>query len=279
MKTYIKLAIAIVISELAGIIGSLFTAPAIPTWYATLARPSFAPPNWVFAPVWTILFALMGIASFLIWQKRTDAAMRPSANKALAIFGIQLVLNILWSFIFFGMHNPGWAFVDIIALWIALLVTIVSFSKISKWAGYLLIPYIVWVSFAGVLNYSIWDLSRGAPAHATQISFSFPAELTTTYIHTVEWPPTIVRTQTPFACADTKTSNAVSYCATKESEGAAGSTYTTYTYIFPEATTTTSVTFTLRQPQCMNYDEPKQNECLDEEKSFDVDGLIIRSIK
>lgn len=151
-----KLIIAIVVSELAGIIGSVFTASSVAGWYKTLIRPDIAPPSWVFGPVWTTLFALMGIAAFLIWKKGID---RKDVRIALYIFAGQLVLNTLWSILFFGMQNPGAAFVEIIILWIAILATIISFAKISKAAGWLLIPYILWVSFAAYLNYSFWILN------------------------------------------------------------------------------------------------------------------------
>lgn len=151
-----KLIIAIVVSELAGIIGSLFTASEISAWYTTLARPDFSPPNWVFGPVWTTLYALMGIAAFLVWKKGFE---RIDVRSALGIFAGQLVLNTLWSIIFFGMHNPGAAFVEILFLWLAILATIVSFYRISKGAAYLLVPYILWVTFAAILNYTIWMLN------------------------------------------------------------------------------------------------------------------------
>lgn len=152
----IKLVFAIVLSEIAGIVGSLFTAPSIPTWYVTLARPEFSPPNWVFAPVWTTLFALMGIAAYLVWIKGLD---QKNVKTALSIFIFQLILNTLWSIIFFGMQSPGAAFIEIIVLWFAILATIVTFAKISRVAAWLLVPYIVWVSFAGYLNYFIWILN------------------------------------------------------------------------------------------------------------------------
>ncbi len=126
----------------AGGVGSIFTTQSIPTWYATLNKPFFSPPNWIFAPVWTILYILMGISLYLVWQKK----------KIPAVFWIQLVLNIIWSVIFFGMKNPPLAFMDIIILWIAIFATIKSFSKINKLAGQLLWPYMVWVSFASILN-------------------------------------------------------------------------------------------------------------------------------
>lgn len=151
-----KLIIAIVVCQFAGVIGSIFTVSAIPTWYATLAKPALNPPSWVFGPVWTALYALMGIAAFLVWNKGWG---RKDVRRALTVFGIQLVLNALWSIIFFGLHSPGWAFADIIALWLAIVWTMVLFYRISKPAMWLLVPYILWVSFATYLNYSIYVLN------------------------------------------------------------------------------------------------------------------------
>ena len=151
-----KLIIAIVVCQLAGVIGSIFTVSAIPTWYATLAKPALNPPSWVFGPVWTALYALMGIAAFLVWNQGWG---RKDVRRALTVFGIQLVLNALWSIIFFGLHSPGWAFADIIALWLAIVWTMVLFYRISKPAMWLLVPYILWVSFATYLNYSIYVLN------------------------------------------------------------------------------------------------------------------------
>jgi tryptophan-rich sensory protein len=150
-----KLIIAILVAEAAGGIGAIFTTAAIPTWYATLSKPALNPPNWVFGPVWTTLFVLMGIAAFLIWKRGID---KEKVREALKIFLGQLSLNVLWSFIFFGLHNPGIAFLEIIFLWLAILATILSFHKISRAAAYLLIPYILWVSFASYLNFAIWRL-------------------------------------------------------------------------------------------------------------------------
>ncbi|MFA6194248.1 MAG: TspO/MBR family protein [Patescibacteria group bacterium] len=152
----IKLIAAILIAESAGIIGSLFTRPSTPNWYATLARPSFNPPSWIFAPVWTALFLLMGIAAFLVWKRGWE---KREVKIALGIFGGQLILNILWSALFFGLHSPLAAFVEIIILWLAILWTILAFRKISKTAAWLLVPYILWVSFAAVLNFLLMLLN------------------------------------------------------------------------------------------------------------------------
>lgn len=156
MSNTFKLITAIVISELAGIIGSVFTTPSIASWYENLAKPEIAPPNWIFGHVWTTLFALMGIASFLIWKKGLD---RRDVKIALGIFLGQLILNTLWSIIFFGLHSLGGALVEIVFLWLAILATIITFAKISKPAAWLLVPYIAWVSFATYLNYAIWIIN------------------------------------------------------------------------------------------------------------------------
>lgn len=164
-KNMLKLLVAIVVCQAAGFVGSLFTTPSIQTWYATLTKPTFNPPNWVFAPVWTTLFLLMGIAAFLVWRRLdsgSGAGMTEKKNvkKALGIFLMQLVLNVLWSILFFGLHSPRTAFIEIICLWLAILVTMVSFAKVSKVASWLLLPYILWVSFAAFLNYSLWILNK-----------------------------------------------------------------------------------------------------------------------
>jgi tryptophan-rich sensory protein len=156
VNNFFKLVIAIGISELAGIIGSVFTISAIPNWYAGLVKPALNPPAWVFGPAWTTLYALMGIAAFLIWRMGWE---RKEVKMALGVFGIQLFLNAIWSIIFFGLQNPGWALVNIIFLWLAIVWTIAVFYKISKPAAYLLVPYLLWVSFASYLNYSIWALN------------------------------------------------------------------------------------------------------------------------
>ncbi|MBM3240851.1 tryptophan-rich sensory protein [Candidatus Poribacteria bacterium] len=149
---FFKLVISIVICQIAGLLGSFFTTSAIPTWYATLKKPSFTPPNWLFAPVWTTLFVLMGVSAFLVWRKGLHD--KPVII-ALSSFGVQLVLNILWSAMFFGLKSPLAGFIDISILWLAILFTLFNFFKISTTAGILLIPYIAWVSFAAMLNLSL----------------------------------------------------------------------------------------------------------------------------
>ena len=155
-RDIIKLTLSIVACLCAGVIGSIFTAPAIPTWYAALEKPPFNPPNWLFAPAWTILYLLMAISAFIIWR---HIAENRQAKIALIIFLIQLILNALWSIAFFGMESPIYGVIVIVALWIAILFTILRFFKVSSLAGFLLIPYIGWVTFAAILNISILILN------------------------------------------------------------------------------------------------------------------------
>lgn len=152
----LKLVASVLLCQLAGFLGSLFTTPAIPTWYQTLNKPFFTPPNWIFSPVWISLFVLMGISLFFVWRRSDHPQFKP----ALIFFFIQLILNTLWSIAFFGLKSPLLGLVDIILLWIAILLTVVHFLKISKLAGVLLIPYLLWVSFASLLNFSLWILNR-----------------------------------------------------------------------------------------------------------------------
>lgn len=157
MKNFIKLASSIVICFLAAGIGSVFTSSAIPSWYATLTKPSFSPPNYLFGPVWTILYILMGISLYIIWNK---GIKNKKVKAALYIFGIQLLLNTIWSPVFFGAHALLLAFIIIVALWFYIVKTIKAFAKIDKLASYLLYPYLAWVSFASILNFSVWFLNR-----------------------------------------------------------------------------------------------------------------------
>lgn len=146
----------ILICEAVGFLGSFFTAPAIPNWYAGLQKPSFSPPNWLFAPVWLILYALMGVAAYLVWAV---GMKKPKVKLALVLFVVQLILNLLWSLFFFKMQAPFYALVEIIALWWLILLTMVNFLKVSKPAGWLLLPYLLWVSFATLLNFYIVKLN------------------------------------------------------------------------------------------------------------------------
>ncbi len=151
-----KLAVSLILPQLAGGLGTIFTGAAISTWYVTLVRPSLAPPNWVFGPVWTFLFLLMGIALFLVWRQ---GIATKGVRSALTLFAIQLILNVLWSAVFFGMKDLGLALIEISALWLAIVATIVAFSRVSRKAALLLVPYLLWVSFAAYLNFQFWILN------------------------------------------------------------------------------------------------------------------------
>ena len=156
IKKIAKFVFAIFVCQMAGVVGSFFTNPSIPTWYATLQKPSFTPPGWFIGIVWIILFTLMGISLYLVWDKRLRDRR---VNASLSVFGIQLVLNILWSFLFFWLKSPLYGLIEIIILWIAIAFTIFKFYKISRNAGLLLVPYIIWVSVALTLNFSILILN------------------------------------------------------------------------------------------------------------------------
>jgi len=151
-----KLVITILVCQIAGFIGSIFTRASVLTWYPTLAKPRFAPPDWVFAPAWISLYILMGIAAFLIWRKGWD---RKEVRTALLLFAIQLTLNTLWSFLFFGLKSPLAGLIGIVLLGIMIILTIRSFLRVSNTAGLLLIPYFLWVAFATGLNLAIWYLN------------------------------------------------------------------------------------------------------------------------
>lgn len=234
--SFFRLIIAILIPECIGVLGAFFTFSNILNWYVNVAKPGFTPPSWVFAPVWTVLFALMGIALYLVWSKAGRFK-----KSAIVLFSIQLGLNLLWTIIFFEFHNIKLAFFEIIFLWIFILGTIFLFSKISKAAAWLLVPYILWVSFAGFLNYSIWRVnayyepctqeaklcSDGSYVGRTGpncefakcpdgnevgwqtftdnklgVSFKYPEFLTANYIHTVDWPPQVQVLNKSFVCTE-----------------------------------------------------------------------------
>lgn len=152
----VKLAASILVCLAAGWIGAIFTTRSIPIWYAGLAKPSFTPPNGLFGPVWTLLYILMGIALFLVWRKAPHSA---GAGLALVLFLVQLILNVLWSILFFGFRSPALGLGNILFLWAAILVTMILFFRITPAAGALFVPYLLWVSFASVLNFAIWRLN------------------------------------------------------------------------------------------------------------------------
>jgi tryptophan-rich sensory protein len=147
----------VLVCQLAGFIGSLFTAPAIPVWYAALHKPSFNPPAWVFAPVWTILYLLMGISLFLIWDRGVPGGRR---GRAIALFFVQLILNSLWSFFFFGLRSPLAGLAVIMLLLGMIIWTTIRFLALYRPAGMLLLPYLLWVGFAAVLNTALFLLNR-----------------------------------------------------------------------------------------------------------------------
>jgi len=154
-----KLVVCVVVCEAAGVIGALTTDTGRSAWYQGLIKPSFNPPGWVFGPVWTTLYLLMGIAAFLVWR---EGASRAGVGWALVLFAGQLALNAVWTPVFFGLHSMGGALAIILLMWGAIVATIVAFWPISHAAAMLLIPYLLWVSFATVLNASFWMLNRGA---------------------------------------------------------------------------------------------------------------------
>ena len=155
-KYVFKLIVSVVACQLAGVIGSVFTTPAIPTWYAALAKPPFTPPSWLFAPAWITLYVLMGISASLVWRVGLD---QKQVRTALILFLVQLVLNALWSVAFFGLQSPLGGIIVIVLLWAAILLTILKFFRISTVAGALLVPYIAWVTFAATLNAYIYVLN------------------------------------------------------------------------------------------------------------------------
>ncbi len=157
MNKFLRYVLSIIICLSAGAVGTIFTVSSIPTWYAFINKPAFSPPNWIFGPVWTALYILMGISLALVWQKGLKTK---KVRDALYLFGIQLALNAIWSPVFFGARNLFLALVVILLMWIFILKTILALGRINKTASYLLYPYIIWVSFASILNFSVWILNK-----------------------------------------------------------------------------------------------------------------------
>ena len=152
-----KLLASVAACQLAGAVGAIFTRSAIPSWYAALKKPWFTPPGWLFGPAWITLYLLMAVAAFLVWRK---GLAHPGARAALAVFVLQLLLNALWSPVFFGLRSPLAGAAGIILLWLAICLSLVLFWKISQAAALLLIPYLLWVTYASALNISIYFLNR-----------------------------------------------------------------------------------------------------------------------
>lgn len=158
MRTALTLLAAVLLPELVGAVAGMATASSVGTWYATLDKPAFTPPSWVFMPAWTTLYALMGVASWLVWR---EGVGRPEVRGALVLYGVQLALNGAWSLIFFGARRPGLALVEVVVLLGLVLWTTGRFFPVSRAAGWLMVPYAAWTAFATALNAGIWWLNRG----------------------------------------------------------------------------------------------------------------------
>lgn len=156
IKSIIHLILCIILCQAAGGLGALFTTPEINGWYATIQKPSFNPPNWIFSPVWTMLFALMGISLWLILKSGTN---HPQRKTALTWFTIQLALNVSWSFLFFKLHSPIAGLIEIVFLWVSILFWILKTYPVSKMGAFINAPYLLWVSFASLLNFWLWKLN------------------------------------------------------------------------------------------------------------------------
>lgn len=155
-KSIVRLVVSVALPLAVGGVASFFTASSVSTWFKSLNKPFFNPPAWLFGPVWTTLYIMMGIAFFIIWDSKAKDIIK---QRAMKIYFIQLFFNFTWSFVFFYAQQPGWAVVNIVLLWLLIALTIFWFSRISKAAAWLLVPYILWVTFATALNYAIWQLN------------------------------------------------------------------------------------------------------------------------
>ena len=155
MKNTFKLVISVLIPLIIGFLGSFFTASSVDSWFTTINKPSFNPPGWIFAPVWTTIYILIGLSFYLVWRNNFGEARK----KVISVYFMQLLFNLLWSVLFFGLKSPLLGLIDIIILLILIIANTIIFYKISKTAGYLLIPYLLWVSFASILNFSIFLLN------------------------------------------------------------------------------------------------------------------------
>jgi translocator protein len=157
MKNWLKAIISLALPQLAGLTGAAFTETGEGSWYRQIQKPGWNPPGWLFAPVWTTLYILMGIAFYLIWKSAADVKIK---RPAMIVWVVQLIFNFFWTIIFFYAHQIGSAFAEIVLLWLLILVTIFLCARISKLAAWLLVPYISWVSFATILTYTIWQLNN-----------------------------------------------------------------------------------------------------------------------
>lgn len=156
-QNILKLFLSILICQGAGLVGSFAVRATEDTWYSTIKKPSSTPPNWVFGPVWIVMYGLMGVALYLVWVSQSGLGNK---NIAIVAFMIHLILNVLWSFLFFYFKNPFLALIEIILLWAMILICVIVFFPLSQWAGILMIPYLLWVTFASGLNFSIWHMNR-----------------------------------------------------------------------------------------------------------------------
>lgn len=155
MRKAAELVVCVLVCQAVGVLGAAATIPNLAGWYAGLHKPSWTPPGWLFGPVWTLLYLMMAVAFWQVWQERS----RPGALTALKLFGGQLAFNALWSWLFFGLRNPGLGLADILLLWASLMLTLRAFWAVRPGAGGLLVPYAAWVSFAAALNFAIWRLN------------------------------------------------------------------------------------------------------------------------
>lgn len=156
MQTFLGLLVSVLIAQVAGIIGAIATASSVRNWYPTLEKPWFTPPNWLFGPAWVTLYTLMGIAAYLVWQQGWSQGV---VKAALVLYGVQLLINAAWSPVFFGMRAPTAGLIVIAALWVAIVVTMVWFGRVSATATWLMAPYLLWVTYAAALNFEIWRLN------------------------------------------------------------------------------------------------------------------------
>lgn len=158
-RDVLSLVIWVGIVAVVAFLGGLATSSSVTTWYPTLNQPSFSPPDWVFGPVWSALYVMMAIAAWMIWRRRQESTRKDAIHFFIVVFALQLALNLAWSFIFFGLRSPMWAFVEICVLWVAIAFTVFLGFKQNKWSGYLLLPYLAWASFALVLNFEFMRLN------------------------------------------------------------------------------------------------------------------------
>lgn len=156
MQNWLKLIISLALPQMVGGISAYFTSTGTGSWYQTIRKPEWNPPDWLFAPVWTALYIMMGIAFYLIWK---EPIAIPKKRPAVIFWSLQLSLNFFWSFLFFNQHQIGWSLIEIVGLWLIILITIFLFARIRKVAAWLFVPYISWVTFAGILTFTIWKLN------------------------------------------------------------------------------------------------------------------------